>query len=278
MITSEFAPRKHRARMLAFVFWMQAIGQILVYAIALIVIRAQYAWLSQCVPVDSQGGVAALNGSCLQNLDRTWRWVVGLGAVPAAIAIFFRLTIPQSPRFLMDVVDEVDRAVNDTADYYGPAEVPLEMQQNQTAPLTFATSETVDRSPRDSGTGPISSNKQQSETSPGTCVNQPSRSGSVVSSVASIVLPNAARASVCQSEGQRQQSWWAEFQDYFFRQGNWRLLAGTAGAWFLLDIPFYGIELSSASIINRVWVSQLLSVACKCLTLLGFVHWPTTRR
>lgn len=46
----------------------------------------------------------------LRTLDQTWRIIAGVGAVPALIAIILRLTIPESPRFTMDVLNKVDKA------------------------------------------------------------------------------------------------------------------------------------------------------------------------
>ena len=50
---------------------------------------------------------------------------------------------------------------------------------------------------------------------------------------------------------------WPAFKEYFSKDGNWRVLAGTAGTWALLDIPFYGLGLSYTSIIGTIWVSYL---------------------
>jgi len=44
----------------------------------------------------------------LQNLDQVWRLTVGLGALPAIIALYFRLSIPETPRYLIDVEKEID--------------------------------------------------------------------------------------------------------------------------------------------------------------------------
>lgn len=47
------------------------------------------------------------------NLDFVWRICIGLGAVPGCIAIYFRLTIPETPRYTLDVDNDVERAIND---------------------------------------------------------------------------------------------------------------------------------------------------------------------
>ena len=49
----------------------------------------------------------------LADIDRAWRLLIGLGAVPAALALYFRLTIPETPRFTMDIERNVNQAVDD---------------------------------------------------------------------------------------------------------------------------------------------------------------------
>lgn len=53
----------------------------------------------------------------LKQLDRAWRLLVGLGCVPAAVALYFRLTIPESPRFTMDIERNVRQAVDDIENF-----------------------------------------------------------------------------------------------------------------------------------------------------------------
>lgn len=42
-----------------------------------------------------------------------WRLLIGLGAVPGVIALYFRLTIPETPRFTMDIERNIDQAATD---------------------------------------------------------------------------------------------------------------------------------------------------------------------
>jgi MFS transporter, PHS family, inorganic phosphate transporter len=46
-------------------------------------------------------------------VDYCWRILIGLGCVPGAIALYFRLTIPETPRFTMDIERDVQRAKDD---------------------------------------------------------------------------------------------------------------------------------------------------------------------
>ena len=53
------------------------------------------------------------NPATLKHVDYCWRLLIGLGCVPAVIALYFRLTIPETPRFTMDVERNVRRAAED---------------------------------------------------------------------------------------------------------------------------------------------------------------------
>ena len=224
-------------------------GQVFVLAVALIAVQISRPWLSMCDRTQT--------AECISNLDSVWRWVVGLGAAPAALAISFRLSIPQSPRFLMDNKKQVDKAVRNTAEYYGTPEVPFEVQMAQATPFHESQHEIVNGSKRgDSFELPPAASPTQGLTLNGVESHAiDDSSSSVVSSVSTPITNQAPNHLVWEEE----QSWWTGFREYFFVQGNWRLLAGTAGTWFLLDVPFYGLGLSSASIVNLVWVSKAIT-------------------
>ena len=56
----------------------------------------------------------------LRHADYCWRILIGLGCVPAAIALYFRLTTPETPRFMMDIDRDVQRARTDIENMLGP--------------------------------------------------------------------------------------------------------------------------------------------------------------
>ena len=68
-------------------------------------------------------------------VDFTWRLLIGLGCVPGAIALYFRLTIPETPRFTMDVERNVRQAAEDvenfltTGSYYVDPDAVIERVQ-----------------------------------------------------------------------------------------------------------------------------------------------------
>ncbi len=47
------------------------------------------------------------------SVDYMWRLLIGIGCVPGVIALYFRLTIPETPRFTMDVERNIQQATAD---------------------------------------------------------------------------------------------------------------------------------------------------------------------
>ena len=94
----------YRDTMLAAVFWCQPLGQLLAVLVAF---AATDSWKSHIANVKATSGtmscsVAATDTAsmeCARTVDRAWRLVAGLGAVPALLAIYFRFTIPESVGF-----------------------------------------------------------------------------------------------------------------------------------------------------------------------------------
>lgn len=46
-----------------------------------------------------------------------WRILIGLGCIPGVIALYFRLTIPETPRFTMDIERNVQQASQDVDNF-----------------------------------------------------------------------------------------------------------------------------------------------------------------
>jgi PHS family inorganic phosphate transporter-like MFS transporter len=120
VITAEFAPRKYRARMLSWVFFAQPIGQLLANVLSLAAVEAYKPWIEQNLPYCPPDHV-----ECFRAIDRLWRLVVGIGIIPAVIALAFRFTIPESPRYTLDILQNTRassgawsgrNACHDTAD------------------------------------------------------------------------------------------------------------------------------------------------------------------
>ncbi|KAJ4290864.1 acid phosphatase pho5 [Kalmusia sp. IMI 367209] len=107
IITSEFATTRWRGAMMGSVFAMQGIGQFAAAMVSLIVTEAYKSSLEQAKTVDK------CTGSCGLAVDKMWRVVIGFGAVPGCIALYYRLTIPETPRYTFDVDRDVIQAGSD---------------------------------------------------------------------------------------------------------------------------------------------------------------------
>ncbi|KAJ1819077.1 hypothetical protein LPJ75_001275 [Coemansia sp. RSA 2598] len=103
IITSEFATTKNRGAMIAAVFAMQGFGIVAAAIVAIIVLAAFK---------------GAVDGD-QQNLDYVWRIIMGLGAVPGIIALYFRLTIPETPRYTLDIEKDTHKAAQDIKNTIG---------------------------------------------------------------------------------------------------------------------------------------------------------------
>lgn len=55
----------------------------------------------------------------LEHVDYCWRILIALGCVPGAIALYFRFTIPETPRFTVDIDRDMQRARADIGNVLG---------------------------------------------------------------------------------------------------------------------------------------------------------------
>ncbi|EAW25205.1 phosphate transporter [Aspergillus fischeri NRRL 181] len=202
VITSEFAPAKHRARMMASVFFMQPLGQIAGNIVTLIVVA---------VNKNQQ------HDDLIRTFDIMWRWVVGIGVVPGVIATLFRVVIPETPRFLLEIEDDPVKAEFDATTLFNetPSLDPDDTWRDLPMPAMSVTSQC------------FSEGRSPSQTE----ILQPATLNSHW---------HLTRKDITQ---------------YFWTEGNWRTLVGTALSWLLLDFGFYGIGLSSPQFLAKTWGS-----------------------
>ncbi|ORX97491.1 phosphate transporter [Basidiobolus meristosporus CBS 931.73] len=97
VITSEFASTKRRGMMIAAVFASQGTG-ILVGALFTVIMLAIF-----------QGAIRADQN----NFDYVWRLMLAFGCVPAIFTVYFRLTMPESPRYTLEVNGDAEKAAED---------------------------------------------------------------------------------------------------------------------------------------------------------------------
>ena len=93
VIMSEYANRRDRGKLVGLVFAMQALGTITGYV----------------------AGLALLSSGMAT--DSVWRTLLALGAVPAAMVLYSRRRMPESPRYLALVEGRANEAVTGMADY-----------------------------------------------------------------------------------------------------------------------------------------------------------------
>ncbi|KAI7889189.1 major facilitator superfamily domain-containing protein [Mucor mucedo] len=93
-ITSEWSSTGKRGMMMALIFSMQGIGNLAAAIVTLIIL----AIFKQAINAD------------VMNLDYVWRLCIGLGAVPAVATVYLRFTMPESPRYALDVKHDVEQA------------------------------------------------------------------------------------------------------------------------------------------------------------------------
>jgi PHS family inorganic phosphate transporter-like MFS transporter len=187
IITSEFATTKWRGAMMNAVFAMQGIGQFTAAIIALIVT----AGFKESLITGSKASTCT--GVCQLAVDKMWRVIVGFGAVPGCIALYYRLTIPETPRYTFDVARDVEKAAEDATAYmHGKKEgQPDEIRRVTTM---------VQASP-------------------------------------ALEIPKAS------------------FRDFLHHYGQWKngkILLGTAGSWFFLDVAYYGLGLNNSIILTAI--------------------------
>ncbi|KAK1759335.1 major facilitator superfamily domain-containing protein [Echria macrotheca] len=111
IITSEFATTKWRGAMMGAVFAMQGLGQLCAAFVMLFVT------LGFKESLESSTKLANCTGVCGLAVDKMWRTLIGFGAVPGCIALYYRLTIPETPRYTFDVARDVEKAGNDVEAY-----------------------------------------------------------------------------------------------------------------------------------------------------------------
>ncbi|KAF4631106.1 hypothetical protein G7Y89_g7029 [Cudoniella acicularis] len=258
VITAEFAPKAWRARMMAAVFLVQSLGQLVAAIVNLLVLFA----------IGSKHGLQDLpynDSSSKRWIDSIWRTVIGVGVFPALVAILFRLTIPESPRFTLDVDHDGQRALKVTQEYYDGHNAPSQNPYGRGGPLEMSGGLNEDDGLSNSQAPGFSRGQVNEESSPqhdsedeeeDQEEDDEEESESETSSNAD---PNDVPKAFSQDE----------LYDYFITQGSWRFLAATSACWFLLDFAFYGLGINNPRQIARIWVPQSLSGA-------AIPDWQTT--
>ncbi|KAK9355515.1 major facilitator superfamily domain-containing protein [Lipomyces doorenjongii] len=115
IITSEFATTKWRGAIMGAVFANQGWGQLAAAIVAL----CTTAGFKNTLKAANTAAMCANN--CQTAIDQMWRITIGFGAVPACIALYYRLTIPETPRYTFDVARELEKGAADIQTYISGA-------------------------------------------------------------------------------------------------------------------------------------------------------------
>lgn len=189
VISAEFATTKWRGAIMGAVFANQGWGQLCAGIVAIVCI-AGYKDALIGANTAAECGV-----DCKRACDSMWRILIGFGCVPGVIALYFRLTIPESPRYTLDVQYDIEKAVADTGKFasgrHGEADEADVQQLRVTEHIK-----------------------------------------------AEIITPPKAS--------------FADFRRHFGQWKHMKVLIGTAGCWFMLDVAYYGLGLNTAVILQAI--------------------------
>lgn len=107
VLVSEFATVKWRGAMMAAMFASQGFGAFASSFTSFICVTGFRNSLQ----------VSDCGDDCRLALDKAWRIVYGIGILPAVIALFFRLTIPETIRYTLDIVGNESTAAKDAVGF-----------------------------------------------------------------------------------------------------------------------------------------------------------------
>ncbi|THW47408.1 inorganic phosphate transporter [Aureobasidium pullulans] len=195
-----------RGRMLTAVFMCQPLGQLLATLVPLIAIYAAREHLPQTT-------AESCDADCLKTLDIIWRLVLGLGAVPAAASLWFRLTIIESPRYTVDIVRDDHQAAIDVNRYFYSGD---HISTRSFDPSQHDHDDEIHVEGTNESIHPMS-----------------------------IMEPDEV--------SQPPQASWSDIVDYFWHQGNYRTLVATSLTWLSLDLAFYGLGMNDYTTLELIW-------------------------
>ena len=108
-IMAEYSSKKTRGAFIASVLAMQGIG-ILAGGVVVMVLSAIFRAVYKAPPYS----VDAI-GSTVPQADYVWRIILMLGALPAALTYYWRMKMPETPRYMALVAKNAEKACEDMA-------------------------------------------------------------------------------------------------------------------------------------------------------------------
>lgn len=262
VITAEFASTNYRAIMMASVFLMQPLGQICAAAVGWGVLTSLVKSRGlENIPVPGAKLSDQQRFDIVSTIDSVWRCVVAVGTIPALFAIIYRLSIPESPRYTMDVLNNGMGAFYDIRGHHNletteknamqeiGGEIPAEPPAEGTPAADPPAESPIAAAPPAGGPPAVDLLRSDPAAPParGLLAQVPANPGQPTQQQGRDQTPNYFTAK--------------ELHQYFIREGNWTWLAATSACWFLLDFAFYGLGIDSPRRIAAIWAPSYPSNA-----------------
>lgn len=269
--------------MLTAVFMCQPVGQLVATLVSLIAVANQRG------SIPSDATFTSCNDDCKSTMDSIWRWIIGVGVIPAVIALWFRLTIIESPRYTADVGQDSKKAAAELNQYLLIQAQDAEAAGSSTSAINLNPEFLGGSSTRRPSSAPASISPNDGHFAARTSQVSPfdvhrSRTSADDQDHADelpiLGLPPAALSDgvhleisprldadfSIQASNQSDDDTtdpaippppsWKDFKQYFWHDGNLRTLIATAVSWFCVDLPFYGLGMNSPHIISSIWYGK----------------------
>jgi PHS family inorganic phosphate transporter-like MFS transporter len=231
--------------MMASVFIMQPIGQLMASLVGLAVLMT----------LGRQAGLKTMTDAkeAATVVDRIWRWVVGAGAIPAIIAIGFRLTIPESPRYTLDVDHDGVRALRDTTRYCTTTATQLPtsqpMDERRVPHMEYSAVDGMQPLPR--------AHYEETNDNDSDSMEIMDVGGPTQERTQNMTPGNYNDDDNSEDEENNPDPFsYQELKQFFWTEGNIKPLLGTSITWFLLDFAFYGLGINNPRTIADIWSSE----------------------
>lgn len=208
--------------MLSWVFFAQPVGQLLANVLSLAAVEAYKQWIEKELPACRDNDL-----ECFRAIDRLWRLVIGIGVIPAVIALVFRFTIPESPRYTLDILQNTKETLEDTANYFGAPEINPENGEAEMRHIIHseAPAQTISRRSSSSSGIPPEEVVYSDDESEHQISNSQNRSDA----------PQSTQPLPGDPDYVPPLASWADAKNFFIVEKNWHYLLGTSLAWLFLD-------------------------------------------
>ena len=275
LIASEWSSTRHRGKMLAAVFLTQSLAQLTAQGVGLGALR----------------GISARHNPPLSHsetdhetaapvIDAVWRLVIGVGAAPAFLAIIGRLTIPETPRFLLEIERDPSAALQSTAEVYSGSKPGSTTAVNAITSSDIPLNKYPAKSKNQSSEGPkdeLSPVREEEHSEERTGPPEGTAGGSnhkefygpsratteqILRQDANARANTTGQQSGDSAEGNRPNpretfaQWrkrvWATLKN-FMTSPSGPILLAVSFCWFLLDVAYYGLGLDNPQLLGKIW-------------------------